>query len=79
MKVYEIVKIGLPVLDVLQKSCINMGDCSYLGLYEEYDKLVREGCKKSMVVSFLAGKYYISERRVWYLVKKYGKECKIGA
>ena len=79
MKVYEIVKLGGNLLDLLQKSCTSMDDCKYLGMYEEYERLVEDGAKRSMVVPYLANKYLISERRVYYLIKKYKKECKIGA
>lgn len=44
MKVYEIVKIGEKMLDMLQKSCMSMDDCKYLEMYEEYEKLMSEGC-----------------------------------
>lgn len=79
MKVWEIVKIGREMLNALQKSCMSMTDCEYLPLYEEYVRLVDEGAKRSMTVVYLAEKYRVSERRVWYLVKKFGGECKIGA
>ena len=79
MKVYEIVKLSQEILNVLQNSCINMGDCAYIGMYEEYESLVADGCKRSMVVSYLSKKYFISERRIYYLIKKYRSECKIGA
>ena len=79
MKVWEIVKIGEKMLDMLQKSCMSMDDCKYLEMYEEYEKLMSEGARKARVAAYLAGKYRISERRVYYLLKKYGKECKVGA
>ena len=79
MKVYEIVKLGSNLLDALQKSCMSMTDCEYLPLYEEYVRLVDEGAKRSMAVVYLAEKYRVSERRVWYLVKKFCGECKISA
>lgn len=44
MKVYEIVKLGSNLLDALQKSCMSMTDCEYLPLYEEYVRLVGDGC-----------------------------------
>ena len=79
MKVYEIVKIGQKMLSLLQNSCVSIADCELLPMYEEYQKLVCDGGKKSMVVTYLAKKYFISERRVWYLIKKFEHECKIGA
>ena len=48
MKVYEIVKLGGNLLDLLQKSCMSIDDCKYLGMYEEYVRLVADGAKRSM-------------------------------
>ena len=79
MKTHEIIKIGHKIIEELQKSCISMTDCSFIGMYEEYEKLLSDGSKKTLVVSYLAKKYFISERRVWYLIKKFEKECTIGA
>lgn len=79
MKVYEIVKIGGLLLDLLQKSCISIDDCRYLEMYEEYEKLIKEGSKRARTATYLAKKYRISERRVYYLLKKFQGDCKIGA
>ena len=79
MLVYEIVKIGADLLDLLQKSCMSMDDCRYVGMYEEYVKLVGDGARKARVAAYLAKKYCMSERRVYYLLKKFGKDCKIDA
>ena len=79
MKVWEIVKLGGNLLELLQKSCMSMDDCRYIGLYEEYKKLIVEGAKKSRAAVYLAKKYCISERRVYYLLKKFDKDCKVGA
>ena len=58
---------------------MSMNDCEYLPLYEEYVRLVDEGAKRSMAVVYLSEKYRVSERRVWYLVKKFGCECNLDA
>lgn len=79
MKVYEIVKIGKDLLEMLQKSCMSMDDCRYVEMYEEYVRLMNDGSKKARVAPYLAKKYNMSERRVYYLLKKFGKECKFGA
>lgn len=79
MKVYEIIKLGGNLLDLLQKSCISMDDCRYLEMYEEYEKLTNEGAGRARTAAYLAKKYSISERRVYYLLKKFQKDCKIGA
>ena len=79
MKIYEVIKIDHLVLSLLQKSCISLADCDYLAMYEEYKKLLAEGSKKTILISYLSKKYSVSERRVWYLIKKFESECKIDA
>lgn len=79
MKVWEIVICSKEMLNILQKSCMSMDDCKYVGMYEEYVKLVGDGARKARVAAYLAKKYCMSERRVYYLLKKFGKDCKIGA
>ena len=79
MKVVEILKLGSNFLELLQKSCIRTGDVRYIGLYDEYARIVGSGGKSSYAATMLAEKYGISERQVYYIVKKLGSECKIGA
>ena len=67
------------MLKILQKSCIKISDCGYIGLYEEYQKLITSGGKKTMIVAYLAKKHFISERRVWYLIKEFEKDCTFDA
>ena len=77
MKVVEILELSQKSLQLLQKSCIKVEDVQYLALY--YDYVAMKNCKKAYVVSVLAEKYGISERKVYYLLRRLTKECKIGA
>lgn len=79
MKVIEALKIGRDLLELLQDSCIKVEDCRYIGLYDEYCEFVRGGDKKGYAVAVLAEKYGISERKVWYILSRFGKECTVGA
>ena len=79
MKVVEILKLGHIWLELLQKSCVKVSDVRYIGLYEEYIDIVSKGNKKSYAIAHLAEKYGISERQVYYLIGRFGKECKICA
>ncbi len=79
MKVVEILKLGSEILKVLQESCIKVDDYKYVEMYEEYKEIVECGGKSSYAVAVLAEKYGISERKVYYLLQKLSKDCKIGA
>ena len=79
MKVVEILKIGQNLLELLQKSRIKVDDVRFIGLYDEYLELIRQGNKKSYAVLVLSQKYNISERQVYYIIKKLSADCKIRA
>lgn len=79
MKVIEILRVSRKIIETLQKSCVQIGDVRYVGMYEDYEYLMAHGEKKSYVVAFLSEKYKISERKVFYLLKKFGGDCKMDA
>ena len=79
MKVIEILKLGQFFLETLQKSCVKMEDVRFIGLFDEYTEIIKDGGKVSYAVYLLAEKYGISERKVYYLLRKFGADCKIGA
>ena len=79
MKNIEILKIGRNILDLLQQSCIRMDDVRYISLYDEYSSIMKKGVKKSYAVALLSEKYGISERKVYYLLKKFNADCKVDA
>ena len=79
MKVIEILKLGRNILEVLQEACVKVDDVRYIALYEEYRDIVGNGGKATYAVCCLAEKYGISERQVYYVIRKLGKSCNIGA
>lgn len=79
MKVVEILKLGKNILETLQKACIRIEDVRYIGIYDDYQAIMRNGFKKSYAVAVLSEKYGISERKVYYLLKQLDSDCKIDA
>lgn len=79
MKVIEIMKLGRIFLELLQESCIKIDDLRFVSLYDEYSDIVNNGGKTSYAVAMLSDKYKISERKVYYIIKKFSKDCNIGA
>ncbi len=77
MKVIEILKIGENFLKILQNECIKVEDARFVPLYEEYREIVAKGGKTTYAVTLLSEKYHISERKVYYLIRRLGKDCKI--
>lgn len=79
MKTIEILKIGEKLLRLLQEACIKIDDVRYIALYDEYVRMRDAGVKVSGAVYALAEKYKVSERKVWYIIKRFEHDCKIGA
>ncbi len=79
MKVVEILKLGQNILKTLQKARIRIEDVRYIGLYEDYLSIMNDGYKKSYTIAVLSEKYNISERQVYYLLKRFETDCKVDA
>lgn len=76
MTVYELLKfIGEP-LERLTNAGIKAGDYKYIALYEDYLKARKTGGKVGYIVAVLAERYGVSERTVYDVVKRFGKDCK---
>lgn len=79
MKVVEILKLGQNILKTLQKARIRIEDVRYIGLYEDYQSIMNDGYKKSYAIAVLSERYNISERQVYYLLKRFETDCKVDA
>lgn len=79
MKVVEVLKLGKEMLKTLQESCIKIDDYKYVEMYEEYKRIIDSGGKTSYAVTILSERYGISERKVYYLIRRLSKDCTIGA
>ena len=76
MKVIEVMKLSREILETLQKSCIKIDDVRYLQMYSDYEKMANAGGKMSYIVATLVDNYHVSERQVYYVVKRFSQDCK---
>ena len=79
MKVIEMLKLGQKWLEMLQNACISMKDCRFIGLYEEYERMVLAGEKITYIVAILSEKHNISIRQVYYIIRKFSSDCNFNA
>ena len=56
-----------------------MKDVEYIDLYNDYREMVGNGDKVSYVVAVLSERYHVCERKVYNLIKRFGRHCTIGA
>lgn len=79
MKIIEIVKINRELLKNLHAAGVRMEDEQFVDLYADYTTMHQHGEKVSYIVAVLAGRYGISERTVYSLVKRFSSECNLFA
>ncbi len=76
MTVYEALKLCGGVIERLEKAGVRPSDHKYVALFEDYRGARQRGEKISYIVACLAGRYGISERCVYDIVKRMGNDCK---
>ncbi len=77
MKVFEILNFNREPLKRLQQAEIRIEDVEYIDLYNDYRMMFGGGEKVSYIVAILADRYHVSERKVYTLIKRYGRECDV--
>lgn len=79
MTCYEIIKLSREPIDRLTSAGFRLEDCRYVELYEDYMRMCGAGDKVTYIVSVLHDRYHVCERKVYDLVKRFGRHCEIDA
>ena len=79
MTYYELIKMIKEPIDWLNSADFRLEDCQYLALYEDYKRMHEAGDKMTYIVSVLHDRYHVCERKVYDLIKRFGRHCTIGA
>ncbi len=75
MTVFEILKFNKELLGRLIEIGFKPEDCKYIDLYSNYERMRKDGDKVTYIVSVLADRYAVSERKVYGVIKRFGKDC----
>lgn len=79
MKVFELLEFNRESIKIMRRAGVKLNDVDYIGLYSEYNQMVKDGEKVTYVAARMAEKYGVSVRQVYVLVKRLGKDCKMDA
>lgn len=77
MKVIEILELSSSILKTLHRIGISVGDCKYIEMYDEFERMKSEGNKTTYIVAVLSEKYGICERKIYKIINKLSKDCQI--
>ena len=79
MKTIEILQLCHEILKALHQSGSRIDDYKYVNLYQDYLDMRHSGDKTTYIVMVLAERYHIAERTVYKLLRRFKRECPIGA
>ena len=74
MKVYELLTFNKELLRKIHHAGIRPDDYKYADLYTEYEERIASGEKVTYIVATLAAEYGVSERQVYNLLGKFGRD-----
>ena len=79
MTLFEALKFNREPLEMLISLGGKQDDLRFIDLYTEYEVMKKQGEKTTYAVAFLANKSSVSERKVYDVIKRFGKHCTLGA
>ena len=79
MTLFEALKFNREPLEMLMRIGGRQNDVRYIDLYDEYRAMKAHGEKMTYIAHYLAEKYSISVRKVYELVKRFGRKCTLDA
>lgn len=74
MNCAELMKINSKMMELMSKFGIRVSDYQFVELYDEYQKMKREGEKYWYTITHLSEKYKVSESSVKRLIRKLSRE-----
>jgi hypothetical protein len=79
MTVFEILSFNRELLSRLFSTGVKANDYIYVNLYSDYMQMRGSGNKMTYIVAVLSEKYVVSERNVYSIIGRLGKDCKNSA
>ena len=73
---YELIKSAESILRMCDAAGIAPSEARYLPVYEDWQRLTKEGHKKVWILAYLSQQYDISEATVKRIARKMGKRVK---
>lgn len=67
---YELLKSGASLLNIIRENGITADDVRYLEVFENLERMEREGHKKTFIVAYLCNQYDISEATLYRVANR---------
>jgi hypothetical protein len=73
---YELLKSGESLLNTIRKNGVTADDVRYLEVFENLERMEREGHKKTFIVAYLCNQYDISEATLYRVANRMRRAIK---
>ena len=73
---YELIKSAESILRLCDAAGIDPKEANYLPVYEDWQRLTKEGHKKVWILAYLSQQYGISEATIKRIARKFTKRVK---
>lgn len=74
MTLFEAIRANKSFIRNIANNLDKITDIQYLPIMEEFQAMKADGNKIGYAVSFLSGKYNISERQIYRIIKNFNKQ-----
>lgn len=74
MKVHEILRQHAALFRALARAGVKIGDIRHIPLWLDYERLRGDGFKVAYIVAYLCDVYAVSERTVYRIVRRFGRD-----
>lgn len=74
---YELLIMNRSMVEVLLKNHVNINDVQNLQIYEQFVEMKKQGHKVSYITVFLADKYSMTDRGIYKIVKRLGRQVSV--
>lgn len=73
---YELIKSAESILRLCDAAGIDPKEANYLQVFEDWQRLTKEGHKKAWILAYLSQQYEISEATIKRIARKFTKRVK---
>jgi len=70
MKAHNLIRKNSGLLKHLRSAGVSMSDVDKIDLYDEYERLLKEGHKKLYITSYLSDEYSLTERQIYNIINR---------
>lgn len=68
MTVSELIRANESLLKIMSENGVEADIVKHLEMFTDYDRLIREGHKKTYVIQYLSEQYELNERKIYRII-----------